>query len=172
MFPSFDLRCCQFVHLFGLVIGYLSAVSSVDLTSPVSDLIAYLVPAVCVGTVVVGLAVGYNAVSPGRLNMALAMLLTFVGSIAVAYLFKPDQMMIQLYEVPISFVVGFLDGANLNRGDMLVLIVLEVAAAVCCFAIFGTYDIAAAILLAEAIGSISGLVFRQNLKLNLLVVNG
>ena len=165
MFPSFDLRCCQIIHLLGLVIGF-SAFSSV------SDLIAYLVPAVCVGTVVVGLAVGDNAASPGRLNMALAMLLTFVGSIAVAYLFKPDPMMIQLIEVPIAFVVGFLDGANLNRGFMLVLIVLKVAAAVCCFAIFGTYDIAAAILLAEAIGSISGLVFRQNLKLNLLVGNG
>ena len=157
MFPSFDLRCCQIIHLLGLVIGYISAFSSV------SDLTAYLVPAVCVGTVVVGLAVGDNAASPGRLNMALAMLLTFVGSIAVAYLFKPDPMMIQLIQVPLFFVAGFVDGANLGRGLMLVLIVLRFAAAGCCLTILGTsiaINAIAASLLAEATGSISGLVFR------------
>ena len=166
MFPSFDFRCCQIVHLIRLVIGYISAFSSVVLlcAAPVSDQIfAYLVPAlilVCVGTGVVGLAVGYNAALPGRLNMALAMLLLFVSSIAVAYLFKPEPMMIQ---VPLFFVAGFVDGANLGRGLMLVLIVIRFAAAGCCLTILGTsiaINAIAASLLAEATGSISGLVFR------------
>ena len=89
--------------------------------------------------------------------MALAMLLLFVSSIAVAYLFKPEPMMIQ---VPLFFVAGFVDGANLGRGLMLVLIVLRFAAAGCCLTILGTSIAIAASLLAEATGSISGLMFR------------
>ena len=163
MLTSKDYTYFLVIALLGQVVGLLCCISDLIYNSVFTAVIAF------VGTAIVGLMVVLYAAWTDRVSTSIRMLLTFVLSIAVAYLFQPD---LKMFQVPSFFVSGVLDGVKHCRCRLIVTTVGFVAFAGV-FAVFGSIILGVAFnnvlisgCLAKATGSIFGHSLRQNSLIN------